>query len=114
MEKTIFKKKRFSPFGQYISYLEAIDKNMKGKKEFGSILILTLVEEVGELARAYLASHGRKPTNLAAQRDERYQDELGDILVAILRLARIKNIDLHKRIMSSLRKIKRRQFQPKT
>lgn len=105
--------KRFSPFGQYISYLETIDKNIRGKKEFGSILILTLVEEVGELARAYLAQHGRKPTNLAAQRDERYQDELGDIIVAILRLARIKNIDLHKSIIHSLRKIKKRQTQPK-
>lgn len=109
-----FKKRKFSPFGQYISYLESIDKNIKGRKEFGSILILTLVEEVGELARAYLASHGRKPTNLAAQKDESYQDELGDIIVAILRLARIKNIDLHQRIIYSLRKIKRRQTQPKT
>lgn len=77
------------------------------------MLILTLVEEVGEIARAYLAQHGRKPTNLAAQKDEGYQQELGDIIVAILRFARIKNIDLHKSIIYSLRKIKKRQTQPK-
>lgn len=77
------------------------------------MLILTLVEEVGEMARAYLAEHGRKPTNVAAQKDETYQQELGDIIVAILRFARIKNIDLHKRVMYSLGKIKGRQQTPK-
>ncbi len=106
------KRRRFSPFGYYFSYLTDIDKSVKSK-EFGSILLLTLVEEIGELARANLAEHGRKPTNLAAQKDESYQQELGDILVAIIRFARVKNIDLHKRIMYSLGKIKRRQGFPK-
>jgi len=66
------------------------------------------------MARAYLAKHGRKPTNKAAQSDETYEQELGDIIVAVLRFARIKNIDLHKRIMYTLRKIERRQKSPKT
>lgn len=107
------RKKSFSPFGRYFSYLDSVDKNIKGSSEFGSFLILSLVEEIGEMARAYQAKHGRKPTNIAAQQDEDYEQELGDIIVAILRFARIKNIDLHKRIMYSLRKIKRRQTQPK-
>ena len=68
------------------------------------MLILSLVEEIGEMARAYLAEHGRKKTNLAAQRDETYEQELGDILVSILRFARVKNINLHDRIMYSLEK----------
>src|SRR5918911_1479572 len=96
------RKKQPSPFGKYFKYFDTIDQDLKGSEEFGSILILSLVEEIGEMARAYLAKHGRKRTNLAAQQDETYEQELGDILVTILRFARIKNIDLHKRIMYSL------------
>lgn len=103
-----------SPFGKYITILEEADADVKNKEEFGSFLILSLVEEVGEMARAYLAKHGRKPTNLAAQRDETYEQELGDIIVAVLRFARIKNINLHKRVMYTLNKIKKRQTLPKT
>lgn len=102
-----------SPFGKYITILEAADKDIKNKEEYGSFLILSLVEEIGEMARAYLAKHGRKPTNIAAQKDETYEQELGDIIVAILRFARIKNIDLHKRVMYTLKKIQKRQTQPK-
>ena len=90
-----------TPFGVYINELERIDKDLKDSEEFGSFLILTLVEEVGEMARAYLAKHGRKKTNIAAQKDETYEQELGDILVAILRFARIKNINLDERIKYS-------------
>ena len=101
------------PFDKYYTYLEHIDEEWKNSNEFGSFLILSLVEEVGEMARAYLAKHGRKPTNLAAQGDETYEQELGDIMVSILRIARIKKIDLDKRVMYSLTKIKRRQNHPK-
>jgi NTP pyrophosphatase (non-canonical NTP hydrolase) len=76
-------------------------------------MILGLVEEVGEMARAYLAEHGRKKTNLAAQNDESYEQELGDLLVTIMRFARMKNINLHERIMYTLEKIKKRQIEPK-
>lgn len=116
MKPTDTKKKKPSfntPFGPYIQKLEEYDAKLKDSEEFGSFLILSLVEEVGEMARAYLAKHGRKPTNLAAQKDEKYEQELGDIIVSILRFARIKNIDLDKRVKYSLEKIKRRQTQPK-
>jgi len=112
-QKFPVKKRRFSPFGRYFSYLDEIDEELKGSKEFGSFLILSLVEEIGEMARAYLAKHGRKPTNIASQKDETYEQELGDIILAIMRFARIKNIDLHKRIMYSLRKIRKRRSSPK-
>lgn len=102
-----------TPFGKYFKKLDAIDADSKNQEEFGSILILSLVEEVGEMARAYLAKHGRKPSNISAQQDETYKQELGDILVAIIRFARIKNINLDQRIMYSLRKIERRKTQPK-
>ena len=107
------RKKINSPFGRYFTSLEKIDGDLKNSKEFGSILILSLVEEVGEMARAYLAEHGRKQTNIAAQNDETYEQELGDILVSIIRFARIKNIDLDKRIQYTLTKIKRRKTTPK-
>lgn len=108
------KTKKNYPLGHYFKILDEVDtQDLKNTKEFGSFLILSLVEEVGEMARAYLAKHGRKPTNKAAQKDEKYEQELGDILVAILRFARIKNINLHKRIMYSLNKIKKRKLSPK-
>lgn len=111
MSKT--KRSHATPFGEYFRKIDAIDKGLKDTKEFGSILILSLVEEVGEMARAYLALHGRKKLNIAAQRDETYEQELGDILVAILRFARIKNINLHDRVIYSINKIHKRKSQPK-
>lgn len=102
-----------TPFGQYILVLDRVDPKVRDTEEYGSMLILSLVEEVGEMARSYLAKHGRKPTNIAAQEDETYEEELGDILVSVLRFARIKNIDLHKRVMYSLGKIGERQTKPK-
>jgi NTP pyrophosphatase (non-canonical NTP hydrolase) len=102
-----------TPFSQYFRYLDKIDKGKRYTKEYGSIMILSLLEEVGEMARAYLAEHGRKKTNLAAQQDETYEQELGDILLTILRFARTKKIDLHERLMYSLEKVEKRKTQPK-
>ena len=102
-----------SPFAEYFNYLSRIDRGKRYSQEYGSILILSLVEEVGEIARAYLAEHGRKPLNLAAQRDESYEQELGDLVVTILRIARIKDINLHERILGSLEKIEARKRKPK-
>lgn len=103
-----------TPFAKYFRVLDEIDRGKKYTKEFGSMLILSLLEELGEMARAYLAQHGRKATNLAAQEDESYTQELGDLLVTILRLARIKNINLDETMMYSLEKIKKRKIKPKT
>lgn len=108
------KKKIYStPFGEYISILDKIERGVKDTDEFGSMLILSLVEELGEMARAYLAKHGRKKSNIAAQEDETYEQELGDIIVAILRFARIKDINLYERVRYSLKKIKGRRQKPK-
>lgn len=102
-----------TPFNNYFKKLDKIDKGKRYSKEYGSILILSLVEELGELARAYLAEHGRKKSNIAAQLDESYEQELGDILLAIIRFARVKNINLHERITYSLDKIEKRRLNPK-
>lgn len=98
-----------TPFGEYFKFLDRIDKGKRYSKEFGSIMILSLLEELGEMSRAYLAEHGRKKTNIAAQKDESYEQELGDLLVTILRFARIKNINLHDRIIYTLKKIEARK-----
>lgn len=102
-----------SPFAKYFKVLDEIDKGQRYSKEYGSILILGLVEEIGEMARAYLAEHGRKKSNLAAQQDETYEQELGDIMVMVLRFARIKKLNLDDRIMYSLNKVLKRKTQPK-
>ena len=103
-----------TPFKKYFNELSEIDKGKRYSEEFGSILILSLVEEVGEMARAYLAEHGRKRNNLAAQLDETYEQELGDLLLTILRIARIKKINLDERLMYSINKVKKRRAEPKT
>lgn len=102
-----------TPFKKYFRALDEIDKGRRYSDEYGSIMILSLVEEVGEMARAYLAEHGRKKNNLAAQEDETYKQELGDLLLTIMRFARIKKIDLDERLEYSLEKIRRRRQQPK-
>lgn len=102
-----------TPFKQYFKILDEIDKGKRDTDEFGSILILGLVEEIGEMARAYLAKHGRKRSNLAAQADETYEQELGDILLTILRFARVKKINLDERLMYSLNKVRERRKNPK-
>ncbi len=102
-----------TPFSKYFNALSDIDKNRRYSPEYGSILILSLVEEVGEMARAYLAEHGRKKLNKAAQMDETYVEELGDLLLTILRFARIKKINLDKQLTRSLEKVKKRLTQPK-
>lgn len=111
--KPIKKSYHDTPFSDYFRTLDQIDRDMKNTDEFGSMLILSLMEEVGEMARAYLAKHGRKGTNLAAQADETYEQELGDLLLTILRFARIKNINLDERMQYSIEKIRRRRSQPK-
>jgi len=91
----------------YQNQLAQIDKGKK-PKDYTSMLFLAIVEEVGEMARAYLAKKGRKGKSHRARQDETYKQELGDIMVAIMKLANIKNIDLDKQIQYSLRKIRKR------
>ncbi|MEK7165998.1 MAG: MazG nucleotide pyrophosphohydrolase domain-containing protein [Patescibacteria group bacterium] len=98
---------------EYITTLRQLEKDEINNQEYGSILILAMVEEVGEIARAYLAEHGRKPTNITAQKDETYIHELGDLLVSILKLAIYKNVNLDHRIEYTLKKIRRRKINPK-
>lgn len=107
------KKQTSKTLQDYITELRLIDKDDSKDSEYGSILLLAMVEEIGEIARAYLAEHGRKPTNIKAQQDETYKQELGDLLVSIMKLAVYKNINLDHRIEYTFKKIRRRKSQPK-
>lgn len=96
-------------FSDYQNQLTQIDKGIKRPHEYTSMLILSIVEEVGEVARAYLARIGRKPINPRAHKDESYKQELGDIILAIMKLASLRHIDMDKQIERSLQKIKKRK-----
>lgn len=93
----------------YQTELKDFDKSVPRPHDYTSMLLLGIVEEVGEVARAYLAKKGRKPINKRAQMDETYKQELGDIILAIMKLANIKKINLEKQIQYSLKKIKKRK-----
>ena len=94
--------------------MKELEKNdIKTNKEYGSTLILGIIEEVGEIARAYLAEHGKKRTNIRAQKDETYKQELGDLLASIIKLAVYKNINLDKRLNYTLNKIRHRKTELK-
>ena len=108
------KKQISKTLSEYTEILRDLEKDELVNQEYGTILILGIVEEVGEIARAYLAEHGRKPNNLRAQRDETYKQELGDLLASILKLAVYKNIDLDERLTYTLNKIRRRKSKPET
>lgn len=92
----------------YQNQLRQIDKGSRSR-DYTSMLILAVVEELGEMARAYLAQSGRKGKHHRARQDETYKQELGDIMVAIIKLANIKKIDLDKQIQYSLKKLKSRK-----
>lgn len=100
---------RSKTFKNYIEEFKELEKEEMKNREYGSILILAIMEEVGEIARAYLAEHGRKKTNIRAQQDETYKQELGDLLASIIKLAAYKNINLDKRLNYTLNKIRRRK-----
>ncbi len=91
---------------EYQKELGRADRKPPNLKNYTSMLLLAIVEEVGEMARAYLAQSGRKPGNVRAQQDETYKQELGDIIVAIMKLANIKKIDLDQQISYSLTKVR--------
>ncbi len=91
----------------YQKELRQIDK--KKGDDYTSMLLLAIVEEVGEMARAYLAMKGRKPRNKRAQQDESYKQEMGDVIVAIMKLANLRDINLDERIRYTLQKIRKKR-----
>lgn len=112
MTKQKEKQKNFdTPFNKYFAQMAKIFP--EDKEEFSPFLILRIVEETGEMARACLAKHGRKQNNLLAQNDETYIEEMGDLLISVMRLAQAKNVNLDDLIERSLHKLEARRQHPK-
>jgi len=67
------------------------------------IILLFLMEELGEVARAYLKEQGHKKSNDRVT--ETFREELGDVLYLILRLAAVTNTDLEKELTKTEKKL---------
>ena len=69
------------------------------------IILLFLMEELGEVARAYLKEQGHKKSNDRVT--ETFREELGDVFYLILRLAAVTNTDLEKELNKTEKKLTR-------
>lgn len=72
------------------------------------VLLLFLVEEIGEVIRAYMKESGHKEDNNRIT--ETYKEELGDVFFLLLSLAAADNIDLEKQLDRTIRKLKTRSM----
>ena len=57
-----------------------------------TIILLFLMEELGEVARAYLKEEGHKAGNNRVT--ETFRQEMGDVFLLLLRLAAVTNTNL--------------------
>lgn len=80
-----------------------------GHSDDPKITLLFLLEELGEVARAFLKEEGHKETNNRIQ--ETFKQELGDVFYLVLRLAWSKNIDLEKSLDYTLKKLETRSLE---
>ncbi len=67
------------------------------------IILLFLLEELGEVARAFLKEEGHKLDNPRIL--ESYKQELGDVLFLLLQLADVKEIDLEEQLNYTIQKL---------
>jgi len=67
------------------------------------IILLYLMEELGEATRAFLKENGYKAQNNRVT--ETFQQEIGDVFFMILRLAYVTNTDLEKQLRYTLEKL---------
>lgn len=69
------------------------------------IILLYLMEELGEVARAFLKETGHKSTNNRIT--ESYKHEIGDVMFLILRLANVTGINLEEELEYTLDKVRK-------
>ncbi|MDO8451361.1 MAG: MazG nucleotide pyrophosphohydrolase domain-containing protein [bacterium] len=80
-----------------------------GHSDDPKVILLFLLEELGEVARAFLKEEGHKEDNNRIV--ETYKQELGDVFFLLLRLAHIKGIDLERQLEYTLEKLGSRSFE---
>jgi NTP pyrophosphatase (non-canonical NTP hydrolase) len=76
-----------------------------GHSEDPKVILLFLLEELGEVARAYLKEEGHKKEN--DRITETFRQEMGDVFYLILRLAEMTNTDLEVEFGKTLKKLER-------
>jgi len=68
------------------------------------VVILFFLEELGEVARAFLKEEGFKKTNPRVT--ETAAQEMGDLFLMILRLANVMGVDLEEALDRTLKKLR--------
>ena len=68
-----------------------------------TIILLFLMEELGEVARAYLKEEGHKAGNNRVT--ETFRQEMGDVFYLLLRLAAATQTDLEKELTKTEHKL---------
>lgn len=105
------------PFtGDFLSWIEQVDQKIIEKNNYllhdeKRILARTvkLTEEVGELSEAILSyCHDQRDEKLAIFRKENLDDELADVIITTLVLARSVKSDINIAIVSKIEKIIKR------
>ena len=84
---------------------EQVGTQMKslGNSEDPHIILLYLLEELGEAARAYLKENGYKAQNNRVT--ESFKQELGDVFLLLLRLSYVTDTDLEKQLQYTQEKL---------
>lgn len=68
-----------------------------------TIILLFLMEELGEVARAYLKEEGHKTENNRVT--ETFRQEMGDVCMLLLRLAAVTGTDLEEELEKTEKKL---------
>lgn len=74
-----------------------------GHSEDPTVILLFLLEELGEVSRAFLKERGHKQNNNRVM--ETFREEMGDLLYMLLRLAHATNVDLEESLEHTIQKL---------
>lgn len=87
------------------SYTEQVGQMTRklGHSEDPTIILLFLMEELGEVARAYLKEEGHKAGNNRVT--ETFRQEMGDVFYLLLRLAAVTGTDLEEELVKTEKKL---------
>ena len=84
------------------AHIGALNKKL-GHSEDPTIILLFLMEELGEVARAYLKEEGHKVGNDRVT--ETFRQEMGDVLYLLLRLAAVTGTNLETELTKTEKKL---------
>lgn len=76
-----------------------------------NIILLYLMEELGEVVRAFLKETGHKTTNDRITESSKH--EIGDVFFLLLRLAHVTDTNLEKELENTIRKVQNAKMKHK-